>query len=137
MVAISRQVGRALVREGGVGGWGGSSRFITHYQGQIIHDAELVKKKDDWVIEETNFCLGRVPVVLRHQATDDQARRVLLTIARQPNFMHTRLRDGTCIAPMHLEPWGLMQKPIPLHDRFPEIPLFKYTWDDAYDEMFE
>eukprot|EP00923_Selenidium_pygospionis_P056652 GHVN01098882.1.p1 GENE.GHVN01098882.1~~GHVN01098882.1.p1 ORF type:complete len:116 (-),score=13.36 GHVN01098882.1:277-624(-) len=89
------------------------------------------------VIEETNFCLGRVPVVLRHQATDDQARRVLLTIARQPNFMHTRLRDGTCIAPMHLEPWGLMQKPIPLHDRFPEIPLFKYTWDDAYDEMFE
>ena len=34
------------------------ARNFSAYQGQYVEDKDLVKKNDDWVIEETNFCLG-------------------------------------------------------------------------------
>lgn len=43
-------------------------------EGKPVSDAELVKKSDDWAIEETNVCLGRVTFV-RFKEMDDLARR--------------------------------------------------------------
>lgn len=37
-------------------------RSFGAYEGQPVKSEDLIKKSDDWVIEETNFCLGRVAV---------------------------------------------------------------------------
>ncbi|CAE8603329.1 unnamed protein product [Polarella glacialis] len=51
-----------------------SQRLFSDYEGQNVTDDQLVKKSDDWAIEETNFCLGRTSFV-RFKETDDLARR--------------------------------------------------------------
>ena len=35
-----------------------ATRKFSAYTGQAVTDEDLVQQKDDWVIEETNFCLG-------------------------------------------------------------------------------
>ena len=45
-----------------------------------VQDSELIKQKDDWVIEETNFCLGRMSFP-RFRETDDLARRTQMFMA--------------------------------------------------------
>eukprot|EP00405_Crypthecodinium_cohnii_P017330 CAMPEP_0206446764 /NCGR_PEP_ID=MMETSP0324_2-20121206/16336_1 /ASSEMBLY_ACC=CAM_ASM_000836 /TAXON_ID=2866 /ORGANISM="Crypthecodinium cohnii, Strain Seligo" /LENGTH=96 /DNA_ID=CAMNT_0053915309 /DNA_START=123 /DNA_END=409 /DNA_ORIENTATION=+ len=69
-------------------------RFFSEYEGQTVVDEQLVKKSDDWAIEETNFCLGRMSFV-RYKETDDLARRTLHLMDTQLAKQHTRLRDGT------------------------------------------
>merc|ERR1712039_722978 len=71
-------------------------RFFSEYEGQNVTDADLVKKSDDWAIEETNFCLGRTSFV-RFKETDDLARRTKHLMDTQMAKQHTRLRDGTVI----------------------------------------
>jgi len=95
----------------------------------------LIKKSDDWVIEETNFCLGRV-ARLRYLETDDLAHRVKHLMDSQTVKMHTRLRDGTCIPVSGLFLSDVMDKPTPTHI-FQELPLLKWTWDETYEEGFE
>merc|ERR1719271_1581402 len=73
----------------------GSRRCFSEYEGQHVKDDELVKKSDDWAIEETNFCLGRISFV-RYKETDDLARRTQHLMDTQLSKQHTRLRDGTC-----------------------------------------
>lgn len=41
----------------------GVGRLFSAYEGQEVADDQLVKKSDDWAIEETNFCLGRTSFV--------------------------------------------------------------------------
>ena len=48
---------------------GVSLRAFASYQGQKVTSDQLLKKQDDWIIEETNFCLGRV--VVRTRITAD------------------------------------------------------------------
>merc|ERR1712154_673437 len=71
-------------------------RFFSEYEGQNVTDEQLVKKSDDWAIEETNFCLGRLSFV-RFKETDDLARRTKHLMDSQLPKQHTRLRDGTVI----------------------------------------
>merc|ERR1712228_527084 len=71
-------------------------RFFSEYEGQNVTDEQLVPKSDDWAIEETNFCLGRIGYV-RYKETDDLARRTQHLMDTQLNRQHTRLRDGTVI----------------------------------------
>merc|ERR1719265_2767400 len=82
---------------------GGQQRFFSEYEGQNVTDAQLVKKSDDWVIEETNFCLGRTTYV-RFKDTDDLARRTQHLMDTQLAKQHTRLRDGT-VSPSPLSFW--------------------------------
>lgn len=100
-----------------------------------VTDEELVRKHDDWVIEETNFCLGRVSH-MRYLETEDMARRAKRTIESQRCYMHTRLRDGTCIPVTGLTQLQCVDKPAPLHT-FNEPTLCKWTWDECYDEAFD
>merc|ERR1711933_409975 len=100
-------------------------RFFSEYEGQNVTDADLVKKSDDWAIEETNFCLGRTSFV-RFKETDDLARRT----------QHLRLRDGTVIPFTALFLDDIIDKPGPAHI-FTEQPLLKWTWDETYDEAYE
>jgi hypothetical protein len=112
-----------------------SSRILSFFEGRTVRSEELVKKQPDWVIEETNFCLGRMgPVQFREE--DDLPRRSLQLMNTQVNKMHTRLRDGTCIPYMSLFLPDLLDKPIPAHT-FLERPLLKYTWDETYEEAYE
>ncbi len=112
----------------------GAGRF-SFFEGRTVKSEELVKKQNDWVIEETNFCLGRMgPVQFREE--DDLARRSLQLMNTQVNKMHTRLRDGTCIPYMSLFLPDLLDKPTPAHT-FLERPLLKYTWDETYEEAYE
>jgi len=94
-----------------------------------------VKKKDDWVIEETNFCLGRVGT-LRFKETDDLARRTQHLMDSQISKQHTRLRDGTIIPFTSLYLHECIDWPAPAHI-FLEQPLLKWTWDETYDEAYE
>ncbi|OEH79621.1 hypothetical protein cyc_04228 [Cyclospora cayetanensis] len=89
-------------------------RPFASYQGQKVTSDQLLKKNDDWLIEETNFCLGRVAPI-RFKETDDFAHRVLHLMDAQLGKMHTRLRDGTCIPVMGLYIPCIMDKPTPLH----------------------
>ena len=77
-------------------------------------DEDLVRKHDDWVIEETNFCLGRISH-LRFKETEDLARRVKRMIESQRVYMHTRLRDGTCIPFTGLNMRQTTDCPAPFH----------------------
>merc|ERR1719287_443068 len=110
-------------------------RCFSGYDGRVIKDSELVKQKDDWVIEETNFCLGRVTFP-RFRETDDLARRTQMLMDSQLNKQHTRLRDGTVIPVMDLYANGIVDKPCSAHI-FVEQPLIKYTWDETYDEAYD
>ncbi|PHJ16326.1 hypothetical protein CSUI_009861 [Cystoisospora suis] len=110
-------------------------RSFGAYEGQPVKSEDLIKKSDDWVIEETNFCLGRVAPV-RFKETDDLAHRVLHLMDSQLVKMHTRLRDGTCIPVMGLYILDVVDKPTPLHQCM-ETPLLKWTWDHTYSEAYE
>ncbi|CDJ37975.1 hypothetical protein, conserved [Eimeria tenella] len=118
-----------------LGALGASVRPFGSYQGQKVTSDQLLKKNDEWLIEETNFCLGRV-VPVRFKETDDLAHRVLHLMDAQLGKMHTRLRDGTCIPVMGLYIPCIMDKPTPLHQCL-ETPLLKYTWDETYTEAFD
>lgn len=96
---------------------------------------QLLKKNDEWLIEETNFCLGRVAPI-RFKETDDFAHRVLHLMDAQLGKMHTRLRDGTCVPVMGLYIPCIIDKPTPLHQCL-ETPLLKYTWDETYTEAYD
>ncbi|VWU49151.1 cytochrome c oxidase subunit ApiCOX18, putative [Hepatocystis sp. ex Piliocolobus tephrosceles] len=109
--------------------------FFSVYTGKHVSDSDLVKKKDDWYIEETNFCLGRV-TKLRFSEKDDMARRVLKIMDSQLSKMYTRMRDGTVIPFMSFYLNDVIDKPAPNH-QFIEQPLIKWTWDEAYDEAYE
>ncbi|CRH00431.1 conserved Plasmodium protein, unknown function [Plasmodium relictum] len=109
--------------------------FFSGYTGKYINDKDLVKKSDDWYIEETNFCLGRV-TKLRFSENDDMARRVLKIMDSQLSKMYTRMRDGTVIPYMSFYLNDVIDKPAPNH-QFIEQPLIKWTWDEAYDEAYE
>jgi hypothetical protein len=108
---------------------------MSLFEGRSVKSEDLVKKSEDWVIEETNFCLGRVGPI-EFKAEDDLARRSLHLMNSQVNKMHTRLRDGTCIPYMSLFLPDLLDKPTPAHS-FLERPLLKYTWDETYEEAYE
>merc|ERR1711924_436175 len=95
-----------------------------------VKDEQLIKKEDDWVIEETNFCLGRMSFP-RFRETDDLARRTQMLIDSQISAMHTRLRDGTCIPVMDLYGDGVIDRPSPVHINV-EQALIKYVWDETY-----
>ncbi|CRG93001.1 conserved Plasmodium protein, unknown function [Plasmodium gallinaceum] len=113
-----------------------TSKFLfSGYTGKHISDKDLVKKSDDWYIEETNFCLGRV-TKLRFSENDDMARRVLKIMDSQLSKMYTRMRDGTVIPFMSFYLNDVIDKPAPNH-QFIEQPLIKWTWDEAYDEAYE
>lgn len=114
----------------------GSVRCFGVYEGQDVSSEQLVKKSDDWVIEETNFCLGRRTNWPRFKEEDDLARRTMQLMDSQMNKMHTRLRDGTVIpfTSMYLD--QMIDYPIPLHV-FVENPLLKYTWDETYEEAYD
>merc|ERR1719335_2069007 len=110
-------------------------RFFSEYEGQTVTDEQLVKKSDDWAIEETNFCLGRISFV-RYKETDDLARRTQHLMDTQLNIQHTRLRDGTVIPVTGLFLDQMIDYPGPVHI-FTEMPLLKWTWDETYDEAYE
>merc|ERR1719181_2131454 len=110
-------------------------RCFSEYEGKHVSDADLVKKSDDWAIEETNFCLGRISFV-RYKETDDLARRTQHLMDTQLNKQHTRLRDGTVIPFTALFLDEMIDKPGPVHI-FTEMPLLKWTWDETYDEAYE
>mmetsp|Transcript_102688 Transcript_102688/g.143120 ORF Transcript_102688/g.143120 Transcript_102688/m.143120 type:complete len:145 (-) Transcript_102688:135-569(-) len=110
-------------------------RFFSEYQGQEVTDDQLVKKSNDWAIEETNFCLGRTSFV-RFKETDDLARRTKHLMDCQLSKQHTRLRDGTVIPYTALFLDDIIDKPGPCHI-FTEQPLLKWTWDETYDEAYE
>eukprot|EP00928_Gymnodinium_smaydae_P095786 TRINITY_DN82_c0_g2_i1.p1 TRINITY_DN82_c0_g2~~TRINITY_DN82_c0_g2_i1.p1 ORF type:complete len:152 (+),score=41.87 TRINITY_DN82_c0_g2_i1:104-559(+) len=110
-------------------------RHFSEYEGQNVSDDQLVKKADDWVIEETNFCLGRVSFP-RFKETDDLARRTQHLMDCQLAKQHTRLRDGTVIPYTVLFLDDILDKPGPAHI-FTEQPLLKWTWDETYDEAYE
>jgi hypothetical protein len=110
-------------------------RPFSFFEGRPVTSEELVKKQDDWVIEETNFCLGR-KTQLSFREEDDLARRTLHMMDTQINKMHTKLRDGTCIPFTSLFLPELLDKPTPAHT-FMERPLLKYTWDETYEEAYE
>merc|ERR1719343_1875545 len=110
-------------------------RFFSEYEGQNVTDEQLVKKSDDWAIEETNFCLGRTSFV-RFKETDDLARRTKHLMDTQMAKQHTRLRDGTVIPVTALFLDDIIDKPGPAHI-FTEQPLLKWTWDETYDEAYE
>lgn len=114
----------------------GSVRYFGVYEGQDVSSEQLVKKSDDWVIEETNFCLGRRTIWPRFKEEDDLARRTMQLMDSQMNKMHTRLRDGTVIpfTSMYLD--QMIDYPIPLHV-FVEQPLLKYTWDETYEDAYD
>ncbi|SBT77436.1 conserved Plasmodium protein, unknown function [Plasmodium ovale] len=112
-----------------------SKCFFSGYTGKHISENDLVKKNDDWYIEETNFCLGRV-TKLRFSEKDDMARRVLKIMDSQLSKMYTRMRDGTVIPYMSFYLNDVIDKPAPNH-QFIEQPLIKWTWDEAYDEAYE
>merc|ERR550514_957510 len=65
-------------------------RCFSEYEGQHVTDEQLVKKSDDWAIEETNFCLGRMSFV-RYKETDDLARRAQHLMDTQLARQHTKL----------------------------------------------
>ena len=111
------------------------ARAFSGYDGKMVQSDQLIKQKDDWVIEETNFCLGRMSFP-RFRETDDLARRTQMLMDSQISKMHTRLRDGTVIPVMDLYGDGIVDKPVPGHI-FVEQPLIKYTWDETYEEAFE
>eukprot|EP00389_Voromonas_pontica_P010394 GDKH01015802.1.p1 GENE.GDKH01015802.1~~GDKH01015802.1.p1 ORF type:complete len:163 (+),score=14.94 GDKH01015802.1:151-639(+) len=110
-------------------------RAFSAYEGQEVSDAQLIKKSDDWAIEETNFCFGRKGPP-RYKATDDQARRTLYLMDTQLCRMHTRLRDGTVIPYMNFELTWMNDVPVPEHT-YVEKPIIKYTWDETYDDAWE
>merc|ERR1719240_1862677 len=110
-------------------------RFFSEYEGQHVRDEQLVKKSDDWAIEETNFCLGRISFV-RYRETDDLARRTQHLMDCQLSRQHTRLRDGTVIPVTGLFLDDILDKPGPVHI-FTEMALLKWTWDETYDEAYE
>merc|ERR1719198_587633 len=111
------------------------ARFFSAYEGQDVTSAQLVKKSEDWAIEETNFCLGRI-CFPRYKETDDLARRTQYLMDTQLSKQHTRLRDGTVIPFTALFLDDIIDKPGPCHI-FTEMPLLKWTWDETYDEAYE
>ena len=131
-----RVVGQTLHKPMGLSGLSGLVRRFGVYEGQDVSSEQLVKRSDDWVIEETNFCLGRRTVWPRFKEEDDLARRTMQIMDSQMNKMHTRLRDGTVIpyTAMYLD--MMIDYPIPLHV-FVESPLLKYTWDETYEDAYD
>merc|ERR1712129_88297 len=111
------------------------ARFFSEYEGQNVTDEALIKKSDDWAIEETNFCLGRTSFV-RYKETDDLARRTQHLMDVQLSRQHTRLRDGTVIPFTSLFLDDIIDKTGPCHI-FTEQPLLKWTWDETYDDAYE
>merc|ERR1719394_420219 len=93
------------------------------------------KKSDDWAIEGTNFCLGRI-CFPRYKETDDLARRTQYLMDTQLSKQHTRLRDGTVIPFTGMFLDDIIDKPGPCHI-FTGMPLLKWTWDETYDEAYE
>ena len=56
------RLGRLGAPMGAPGSVDASVRAFSIYQGQKVTSDQLLKKNDEWLIEETNFCLGRVTV---------------------------------------------------------------------------
>merc|ERR1740115_359096 len=110
-------------------------RFFSEYEGQTVRDEQLVKKSDDWAIEETNFCLGRHSFV-RYRETDDLARRTQHLMDTQLSRQYPRLRDGTVIPYTGIFLDDILDKPGPVHI-FTEQPVLKWTWDETYDEAYD
>merc|ERR1719265_131534 len=110
-------------------------RGFSEYEGQFVTSEQLVKQSDDWAIEETNFCLGRISFV-RFKETDDLARRTQHLMDVQLSKQHTRLRDGTVIPFTALFLDDIIDKPGPAHI-FAEQPVLKWTWDETYDEAYD
>merc|ERR1712039_61389 len=110
-------------------------RHFSAYEGQDVTSEQLVPKSDDWAIEETNFCLGRI-CFPRYKETDDLARRTQYLMDTQLSKQHTRLRDGTVIPFTGMFLDDIIDKPGPCHI-FTEMPLLKWTWDETYDEAYE
>ena len=133
---LTQRVSSFLQKSSGVSSLRNSVRCFGVYEGQDVSSEQLVKKSDDWVIEETNFCLGRRTVWPRFKEEDDLARRTIQLMDSQMNRMHTRLRDGTVIpfTSMYLD--QMIDYPIPLHV-FVESPLLKYTWDETYEDAYD
>eukprot|EP01066_Platyproteum_vivax_P003446 Platyproteum_vivax@DN1436_c0_g1_i1.p1 len=111
------------------------NRYFSGYEGRMVTDSDLVKGSDDWAVEETNFCLGRVGQI-RFREEDDLARRTLMLIDSQLNAMHTRLRDGTCVPPAMFNLDMVIDLPAQRHT-FVERPLMKLTWDETYDDAYD
>eukprot|EP00916_Digyalum_oweni_P023035 GHVL01038264.1.p1 GENE.GHVL01038264.1~~GHVL01038264.1.p1 ORF type:complete len:137 (-),score=29.97 GHVL01038264.1:51-461(-) len=105
------------------------------YDGRWVTDEQLVKKHEDWAVEETNFCFGRI-ARLRYRMEDDLARRTMHLLDAQTNAMHTRLRDGTVIPAMFPTLDWCIDTPYPVHT-FLERPLLKATWDETYEDAYE
>mmetsp|Transcript_101076 Transcript_101076/g.218258 ORF Transcript_101076/g.218258 Transcript_101076/m.218258 type:complete len:145 (+) Transcript_101076:71-505(+) len=136
LARVSALAGRAAARPAApVLSQRAGQRFFSEYEGQNVSSEQLVKKSDDWAIEETNFCLGRISYV-RFKETDDLARRTKHLMDTQLAKQHTRLRDGTVIPFTALYLDDMIDKPGPAHI-FPEQPLLKWTWDETYDEAYE
>lgn len=108
---------------------------FSGYLGKHVEDKDLIKKNEDWYIEETNFCLGKV-TNLKFSEKDDMARRVMKIMDSQLSKMYTRMCDGTVIPFMSFFLNEVIDKPAPNHI-FIEQPLIKWTWDEAYDEAYE
>jgi hypothetical protein len=133
---LTQRISTIVFRRGLSSPLGSSVRCFGVYEGQDVSAESLVKKNDDWVIEETNFCLGRRGNWPRFMEEDDLARRTIQLMDSQINKMHTRLRDGTVIpfTSMYLD--QMIDYPIPLHV-FVEQPLLKYTWDETYEDAYD
>ncbi len=133
---LTQRLSSVVSRRAGSSPLATSIRCFGVYEGQDVSAESLVKKSDDWVIEETNFCLGRRANWPRFKEEDDLARRTMQLMDSQINKMHTRLRDGTVIpfTAMYLD--QMIDYPIPLHV-FVEQPLLKYTWDETYEDAYD
>jgi len=112
-----------------------ATRQFSAYAGQNVDGNQLEKQHEDWAVEETNFCLGRVGNV-RYKEEDDLARRTLQLLESQYSRMHTRLRDGTCIPVSALYLDDMIDWPAPAHI-FVEMPLLKWSWDSTYEESYK
>merc|ERR1712194_863194 len=116
----------AVGRRAGFKALAAPKRAFGGYTGQYVADEDLVRKNDDWVIEETNFCLGRTANI-RFRETDDMARRVKRILEHQTCYMHTRLRDGTVIPFSSYGIMGVMERPIAAETHL-EQAVIKWCW---------
>eukprot|EP00438_Fugacium_kawagutii_P022022 Skav232742 [mRNA] locus=scaffold4478:493:8339:+ [translate_table: standard] len=106
-------------------------RYFSAYEGQEVTDDQLVKKSDDWAIEETNFCLGRTSFI-RYKETDDLARRTKHLMDCQLNKQHTRLRDGTVIPYTALFLDDMVDRILQLLFSFYGVAVFEITIEESF-----
>ncbi|CAD7933643.1 unnamed protein product [Amoebophrya sp. A120] len=90
------------------------TRKFAGYTSMAVTGKDLEKGAEDWVIEETNFNFGRM-APRRFKETEDLARRTKRLLETNPCFMHTRLRDGTCVPYCQPDLHALAEKPYVFH----------------------